>query len=119
MPVLKIRQKNGTWIEVWGATGPESGETTASTPKLTTITMFASDWEGSNSPYYQVVSCSGVKANSKLDLQPTPEQIVELQDDEISLMATNTDGIVTIYAFNGKPQTDMVMKVLITEVAVV
>jgi len=118
MPVLKIKKTDGTWQEVWGATSGTPGGG-ADAPKLTSITLLATNWGGTSNPYSQVVSCNGVGVNSKIDLQPTPEQIVELQDAEISLMATNTNGIVTIYAFNGKPQTDMTMQVLITEVAVV
>ena len=117
MPVLKIKKADGTWKEVWGALSDVSGG--ASAPKLTTITMFANAWEGDSAPYSQMVECNGVNVNSKLDLQPTPNQIVELQDAEISLMAANNNGVVTVYAFNGKPESDMVMNVLITEVTIV
>lgn len=88
--------------------------------KLTSVTMLSSGWqEGDSGLYSQVVACNGVSANSKLDLQPTPVQIVELQDTEISLMATNTDGVVTIYAIGNKPIVDYTMDILITEVTVV
>ena len=116
MPVLKIK-KNGVWQEVWGAMGEMLGS--GSMSKLTTITLSASNWTGANSPYSQVVTCNGVNVNSKLDLQPTPQQIVYLQDAEISLMLTNTNGTVTAWAIGNKPTVDMTMDVLITEVAVV
>ena len=87
------------------------------TPILKNILIVESGWQGENSPYYQVVSCSGVSVNSKIDLQPTPEQLAELQDAEISLMATNNEGVVTIYAFYDRPKNDMNMQVLITEVS--
>lgn len=112
MPVLKIK-KDGAWVEVWGAMTDASS---ATAPKLTTITILASAWEGDSNPYSQVVECSGVNVNSKLDLQPTPTQIVELQDAEISLMATNSNGVVTVYAIGNKPTSDMTMQVIITEV---
>lgn len=118
MPVLKIKKTDGTWQEVWGALSSVSGDGT-STPKLTSVTMLASAWSGDSNPYSQVVTCGGVNVNSKLDLQPTPTQIVELQDAEISLMATNNNGTVTVYAIGGKPTSDMTMQVLITEVSVV
>ena len=117
MPVLKIK-KNGSWVEVWGATSDIS-DGNVSAPKLTTITIPASNWEGSASPYSQVVTVNGVNQNSKLDLQPTPTQIVELQDAEISLMLTNTNGIVTVWAIGGKLDIDYTIDVLITEVTVV
>lgn len=115
MPVLKIKKADGTWQEVWGATSGASGG--ASTPKLTNITMLADAWEGSEAPYSQIVSCNGVKANSKLDLQPAPEQLLELQDAEISLMMVNDNRTAIVYAFGDKPQNNFEMQVLITEVA--
>jgi hypothetical protein len=118
MPVLKIKKNDGTWQEVWGCINTGTGGC-ADAPKLTSITMSAANWSGSNNPYSQVVSCNGVNVNSKLDLQPTPTQIVELQDAEISLMATNDHGVVTIWAIGNKPTSDMTMQILITEVSVV
>jgi hypothetical protein len=117
MPVLKIKKTDGTWQEVWGAASDGLGGGTL--PKLTTVSIPTSGWQGSNNLYSQVVECNGVNVNSKLDLQPTPTQIVELQDAEISLMATNNNGVVTVYAFNGKPSNDITMQMLITEVVVV
>lgn len=117
MPVLKIK-KNGSWVEVWGAIG--GGSTGgAATPKLTAITMTASGWQGSSSPYSQIVACNGVNVNSKVDLQPTATQVVELQDAEILLMASNNNGTVTVHSIGNKPSSDMTMQVLITEVDVI
>lgn len=116
MPVLKIK-KNGSWVEVWGATNSSSG--VANAPKLTKVLMLASAWTGNNNPYSQSVVINGVNANSKLDLQPTPEQIVSLQDSEISLMLTNDNGTVIAWAIGNKPTKDYVMDVLITEVTIV
>lgn len=118
MPVLKIKKTDGTWQEVWGCTSTGTGSG-ADAPKLTNISIPASGWQGTSSPYSQVVACNGVNVNSKLDLQPTPAQIVELQDTETALMATNTNGVVTIWAIGTKPTTTYNMDVLITEVTVV
>jgi hypothetical protein len=117
MPVLKIKKTDGTWQEVWGCMSTGTGG--ADAPKLTSVTMPAANWSGNSNPWSQVVSCNGVNVNSKLDLQPTPTQIVELQDAEISLMLTNSNGIVTAWAINGKPTKDYTFDVLITEVTVV
>lgn len=96
---------------------PFIGETIA--PKLTSITMLTSAWGGESNPYSQVVACNGVNVNSKLDLQPSPEQVVMLQNAGISLMLTNDNGTVTAWAINGKLSEDVTMSVLITEVTVV
>ena len=117
MPVLKIKKTDGTWQEVWGCIN--SSATGGSLPKLTTITIPASGWSGSASPYSQVVAVNGVNVNSRLELLPTPTQISELQEAEISLTITNNNGVVTVYSFYGKPASDMEMQILITDVEVI
>jgi hypothetical protein len=91
----------------------------ADAPKLTNVSMLASSWIGESNPWSQVVTINGVTDNSKIDLQPTALQIVELQDNDIALIAENTNGIVTIYALGSKPTKDYTMQALITEVVVV
>lgn len=118
MPVLKIKKSDGTWQEVWGSTTSSAGGS-ANMPRLTNITLFADQWAGDTSPYGQDVNVNGVNVNSKLDLQPTPSQLDALQDAEISLMAVNNEGRVIVYSFNGKPDVDMEMQVLITDVEVI
>ena len=85
-------------------------------PKHTTISLPAANWTGSANPYSQVVTVSGASANSKIDLQPTALQIVELQNTDIALMADNNNGVITVYALGGKPTVDYTMQALITEV---
>lgn len=85
-------------------------------PKSTKITLTASGWTGSSNPWSQVVTVKGVTANSKVDLQPTAVQIVELQNNDISLMTENNDGVITAYALGNKPTVNYTMQVLITEV---
>lgn len=84
--------------------------------KISTISLPASNWIAITNTYSQVVSVAGVTANSKIDICPTPEQLIELQNAGIALMAVNEDGIVTVYAINNKPSTDYAMQVTITEV---
>ena len=86
-------------------------------PQLTTtITLPASAWTGAVSPYSQIVSVSGVTANSKIDLQPTAIQLTELQSLGIALMTENDEGVVTVYALNNKPMSDYIIQATITEI---
>jgi hypothetical protein len=87
--------------------------------KLSTITMPASAWEGENEPYYQIVTCNGATINSKIDLQPTAFQHVELQDARTMLMIENDNGTIVAYALGSKPEVDYTMQVFITEVTIV
>lgn len=85
-------------------------------PKYATVTLPSSNWTGSASPWSQVVTISGVTANSKVDLQPTATQLIALQNSNIALMTENDNGVVTVYAINNKPTSDYTIQVIITEI---
>lgn len=106
-------------IKVWINTSEEGAGVIPVLPRITTVTLTASKWTGSASPYSQVVTVNSVTTNSKVDLQPTAAQIVDLQNADIALMAENNGGTVTFYSFGGKPSSNMAMQVLLTEVAYV
>ena len=84
--------------------------------KNSTISLPASGWTTATNVYSQVVSVAGATANSKVDIYPTPEQLIELQSAGIALVAVNEDGVVTVYAINNKPTSDYSMQVTLTEV---
>ena len=86
--------------------------------KVRTITLRADAWMGDASPWEQQVEIDNydVTAFSKVDLQPNVEQLAELTDEEITLVAVNTNAIVAVYAINTKPKKDYRMKVLVTEI---
>lgn len=84
--------------------------------KLVEITLLASAWEGSSSPYYQVVDIDGVTAYSKVDLQPSVEQLDIFHDKDIAFSTENDDGVVTVYVIGDKPTLDYVIQATITEV---
>lgn len=106
-------------IKIWINTSEEGTGVTPLLPRIATVTLSASGWTGSANPYSQVVAVNGVTANSKIDLQPTAQQIVSLQNEDIALMAENNAGTVTFYALGGKPTSNYTMQVLLTEVAYV
>lgn len=84
--------------------------------KSAMITLPANKWVEVESGYAQAISLSGVTPNSKIDLHPTPAQLASLIEEEISLMACNDNGAVTIYSVGTSPTFDIVMQVQITEV---
>jgi len=106
-------------IKIWINTAEEGAGVVPVLPRIATVTLPASGWTGSANPYSQVATVNGVTVNSKLDLQPTAQQIVQLQNEDIALMAENNGGTVTFYALGGKPKVDYTMQVLLTEVAFV
>jgi hypothetical protein len=106
-------------VKIWINTSEEGTGVVPLLPRIATVTLPASGWTGSKNPYSQVVAVNGVTVNSKLDLQPTAQQIVSLQNEDIALMAENNAGTVTFYALGGKPTSNYTMQVLLTEVAFV
>ena len=106
-------------IKIWINTSEEGTGVIPVLPRIATVSLPASGWTGSSNPYSQVVTVNGVTANSKLDLQPTAQQIVQLQNEDIALITENNAGTVTFYAIGGKPTSDYTMQVLLTEVAYV
>jgi hypothetical protein len=88
----------------------------ASKPKITTVTLPAANWTGATNPWSQEVTINGITPNSKIDPQLTALQIVELQNEEITLMFQNDKGVATAWAIGNKPTEDYTIQVLLTEV---
>lgn len=87
--------------------------------KSTSISLKASNWTGSADPYSQRVNIENITNNSKIDLNPTLDQLNELLVCGIALQAINENGIVTVYAMGGKPASDYNIQVGITETEVI
>lgn len=89
--------------------------------KTEEITLSASKWveQDGGSHYTQVVSVSGVTANTRIDLNPTPEQLISIVDEGLSMFAANQNGVVTVYCMGGKPATDMTLPIAKQEVVYV
>ena len=84
--------------------------------KLTAISLPAANWKGAISPYSQVVAVEGVSVNSKVDLQPSVEQLEIFHDKDIAFTTENDGGVVTVYAIGDKPTNDYTIQATILEV---
>lgn len=80
------------------------------------VSLAADFWTGTESPYSQVVTLDGATPNSKVDLNPTGEQLNSLATNRTILNTANDNGTVTVYAVGNKPTEDYTMQVTITEV---
>jgi hypothetical protein len=116
--VVQRKQVNAQDAETLGGQSLDSifNSINSTVDKISTISLPASGWTTATNIYSQVVTVSGATANSKVDIYPTPEQLVELQSAGIALVAVNEDGIVTVYALNNKPTSDYSIQVTLTEV---
>jgi hypothetical protein len=91
-------------------------QTAGAAAKLTTVTLLADAWVGEASPYAQVVDIDCITEYSRVDLNPTVEQLAELAEAEITLITENNNKVVTVYASNGRPTKDYVIQFTIIEV---
>lgn len=87
-------------------------------PIDTEITLLANSWTlcATGAYYTQPVTLEGITENSRVELRATPDQIVQLMHDELTLFIGNENGVLTAYCVNGTPSEDLVIEVRITEV---
>jgi hypothetical protein len=90
----------------------------AATRRIANVTLSASKWTGTASPYSQVVTIAGVTANSQVDLTPDVQQLAAFYNKSLAFVTENVDGVVTVYAIGQKPTNDYIIQATITEVAV-
>ena len=85
--------------------------------KIANVTILASKWVGTASPYSQVVTVEGATENSQVDLTPSVEQLAIFHQKDLAFVTENEDGVVTVFAIGQKPENDYTIQVTITEVA--
>lgn len=89
----------------------------ATAARIAEVTIKASAWVGSASPYSQVVTIAGTTANSQVDLTPSVAQLAIFHQKDLAFVTENDGGVITVYAIGDKPTNDYTMQVTITEVA--
>ena len=80
------------------------------------VTLLASAWKGDGDKYSQVVTIPGVTSHTKVDLQPTSEQLIEFHYKVLAFVAENDGGEVTVFAIGDKPMGDHTIQITKTEV---
>lgn len=69
--------------------------------------------------YYQYVDVNNatITPNSKVDLQPTPEQLLAFREKDLTFTAINAGGQVRVCVVGQKPTNTYTLKATVTEVA--
>ena len=104
-----------------GETGPpgpkgDKGDTGDAGVTLGSITLTAGGWSGSG-PYAQTAALAGLPAAALVNLQPTAEQLMLLQQQGVTVLtAANQDGVLTVYALGAAPQDELTLQVTVTPV---
>lgn len=84
-------------------------------PKVTNITLSAVSWNGDAAPYYQDITSSYVTQTSKVDIQPTAEQLAEWQSEGLAFSTLSFDGSFRVYVSDVKPTVDYTVQVTMQE----
>ena len=87
-----------------------------SATRIGEVSLPASAWVGEGNTWSQVVSISGVTANSQVDLTPDAQQLVIFYEKDLTFVTENENGVVTVYVIGQKPANDYVIQVTISEV---
>lgn len=92
--------------------------TLTSVPKRSEITLYVANWivSGDGSYYTHNLTIANSSANTRVDLDPTPEQFINLINEEISMFVANDNGAIKAYSIGGVPSTDMTLAVIVSEV---
>ena len=89
-------------------------------PAPASITIYADKWiQAADNRWYQVVEVakSTITSNSKVDLQPSSEQLSIFYEKDLAFVTENEDGVVSVYCVGKIPQNDYVIQATVTEVA--
>jgi hypothetical protein len=90
-------------------------------PTPASVTLYADKWEkDTDNIYYQVVTVNNatITPNSKVDLQPSAEQLTIFHQKDLAFVAENEDGVVSIYCVGQVPQNDYTIQTTVMEVAI-
>ena len=89
----------------------------ASSVRTVTISLLESEWEPYGNNYSQVVIIEGTTPNSKVDLQPSVEQLNVFYEKDITFVTENKNGTITVVCIGQKPTSNYTMQATITEVS--
>ena len=102
----------------WNQTDPTKADyikNKPASPKVSAVNLLASGWTGSGAHWTQMVGINDITVNSKIDIQPTVDQIASLQAVGAMMTIENNNGAATAHVIGNKPNIDYTFKILITE----
>ena len=90
-------------------------------PKPISVTIYADKWiQASDNRYYQIVSVDNatITRNSKVDLQPSSEQLCIFHEKDLAFVTENEDGAVSVFCVGQVPTNDYTIQATVTEVVI-
>ena len=90
-------------------------------PKPISVTLYTDKWvQATDDRWYQVVTVDNatITPNSKVDLQPSAEQLDIFHEKDLAFVSENEDGVVSIYCIGQVPTNDYTIQATVTEIVV-
>lgn len=112
------KDANKVIAELIDLIGSGGGGTGGASAFITDVTILASNWVGTSSPYSQVVTVEGATKRSQVDLTPSAEQLAIFHNKDLAFVTENNNGVITVYAIGQKPANDYTIQATVTEVKV-
>lgn len=118
--MLRFNAATQKWENVSSNEAGSNGAVAASAARITSVTVLASAWLTTDVPnrFIQTVAVEGLTEYSKVDLQPSDEQLVVFHQRAVSFTTVNEDGVLTVVAIGDKPADDYTIQATVTEVTV-
>lgn len=88
-------------------------------PDAAYVTLYADKWvQADDKRWYQIVNVSNanITPNSKVDLQPSSEQLCVFHQKDLAFVAENEDGVISVYCVGQVPTNDYTIQTTVTEV---
>ena len=86
--------------------------------KTSYITLYASKWVPHENGYVQAIAVDDATKYSKVDLQPSAEQLAIFYEKDIAFVTENENGYITVFCIGQKPENDYIIQATITEVII-
>ena len=90
-------------------------------PKPISVTIYPDKWvQAADDRWYQVVTVDNaiITPNSKVDLQPSSEQLAIFHNKDLAFVTENEDGVISVYCVGQVPTNEYTLQATVTEVNV-
>ena len=88
-------------------------------PKPISVTIYPDKWvQASDDRWYQVVTVDNavITPNSKVDLQPSSEQLSVFHNKDLAFVTENDNGVVSVFCVGQIPTNEYTIQAIVTEV---
>ena len=88
-------------------------------PKPISVTLYADKWiQAADNRWYQTVTVDNatITPNSKVDLQPSSDQLSIFYEKDLAFVTENEDGVVFVFCVSQVPKNDYTIQSTVTEV---